>query len=260
MRVRDAKSLQLKKTLALSPNIETADIAMNEREGFLYAVGVEKNRSIVVATYSLINGGLLAENVLSTGSESPNLSVSLSADGQTLATAINDPGNRASHGAVSICRRNNAELTCKTFAQKFGIAQVGFRGDGYVLFLSAEFADRRTRGECLYEMPIATYSLNPRAYCKEDSGVHYAFAPIGINRLVAFTGYASYNPLTENTRAIANYASVWAVEPKQVVAVTSGFGDWGPVQSFVRIVADSQNENHFLVFQPGMNVINLYDL
>jgi hypothetical protein len=260
VRVRDAKSLQLRRVLTLNPNIETADFAANDREEVLYTFGVEKDRSIVLATYSLLNGILLSETVLSTNSETPNLSVSLSNDGKALAVAINDPANKKGKGGVSICRRQGTSLTCKTILQKFGVAQVGFRGGSYVLFVSEEFADRRTRGDCLQEMSISTYAVDSHAFCKEDSGVHYAFAPLGVNRVVAFTGYATYNPLTENTHAIANYASVWTIEPKRIVAVTNTFGDWGPVQSFIRIVADGQNENHFMVFQDGVNLINLYDM
>ena len=149
---------------------------------------------------------------------------------------------------------------CKTPQLKKPVGKLAFKNDDEALFVSSSFADHgfSSRHDCINSISTATLAVDQHAYCV-DTGAHYALALIQARFLVAYSGYATFNPITETTRNVTDAISVWDLESRHIVAVAKFTGTQAS-QTGMRIIASTAGEKQFLVFNTFGADILLFDL
>ena len=249
----------MKQVVALTAGIRLDDLAVSERQDVVYTVGVNQSGTLIIGSYSLTNGIPLKETEASEGFRYPSVSLAIADGGQHLAMAVEDPGNRKMRGAIIICNTNDQPMACRSVPQKEFVAQAAFLYDSSLLFVSSVLATAHS-SECVQSLQLATFKIETQAFCSKDGPAHYALAVLGRDRVIAFTGYVKRNGFTENTTAVKNDASVWSVEPRRIVALAGDGGNSGALQNEMRIVADHQGDNRFMIFRRFAGTVSVYEL
>ena len=143
------------------------------------------------------------------------------------------------------------------------ISEARFSDNDALLVVSSELADRGSgsRARCLQSITISTLSIDTHAYCRPGFGAHYAFGE-GNDFVVAYSGYASYNWMTENTRVVASSISIWQKDSRRLIALGELSEGSTVHQSSGRIVGDAFRRGRFMFFNVagGMPELLLYDL
>ncbi len=249
---------QSRKEVQFGPDGQVSDFAVNEREKLLYVVSVTQKGAVVLSTYSFERGNRLQSQTLSTSLEFPVVSIAISDDGNAIAVAVSDPLNRKMRGSIVVCAKNGGDTECRETMEKYGIAETSFLTRNILLFVTSSFAGRGNRADCVQEMDVSSRTIDPHAFCREGTGVHYSLATIGRDAVVGFTGTASYNGFLETTKATNNDFTVWNVESRRVVATTNNINMSG-FQGGIRLVADKTGAARFLGFQRLGSTVFLYD-
>jgi hypothetical protein len=232
---------------------------LNEKRQRIYAAGLTRGKGISLTEYGFDTGNIIRQTQLSDLDDCYPISIGSSRAASNPTFVVYGPAGGSSRGAIAICQEQGT-TSCKTAQVKKPVGKLAFKRDDEALFVSSSFADHSfsSRHDCINSISISTLAVDQHAYCA-DTGAHYALALIQDRFLLAYSGYATFNPITETTRNVTNIISVWDSESRRIVAVAKFTGTQAS-QNGMRIVASAAGEKQFLVFNTFGADVLLFDL
>ncbi|MGB7728820.1 MAG: hypothetical protein WBL50_12370 [Candidatus Acidiferrum sp.] len=207
----------------------------------------------------LSTGVLIKQSVLPELNDCYPVSVALAGNRPSVSLAVYGSAGGETYGIIELCQ-DHETISCTSVKSKSGIGQVEFATSDTALFVSSSFADRSyaSRHNCVKRLSVRTLQVDQRAYCAEY-GVHYALAIIKNRFLLGYSGYATYNWITETTRSLTEDISIWDVTSGHLLAVAKCPSTLGSPQGSVRIVAASSDKMQFLAFNTFGADVFLFD-
>ena len=257
--VLDGDSFDAKREINLDKWTNTYDFVVNEKGHRIYVVGLTRGKGVSLTEYGFDTGNLIRQTLLSDLDDCYPISIDSSLATSNSTIAVYGPAGGSSRGAIAICQEQST-VSCKTTQLRKPVGKLAFKNDDEALFVSSPFADHgsSSRHDCINSISTATLAVDQHAYCA-DTGAHYALALIQARFLLAYSGYATFNPITETTRNVTDAISVWDSESRHIVAVGKFTGTQAS-QTGMRIIASTAGEKQFLVFNTFGADILLFDL
>ena len=210
--VVDGDTLDVKQQITLDKWTNTYDFEITDDGQHVYTVGLTRGRGVTITKYVFSSGELLMQTALTDFDDYYPISLAKVQSGHTVNLAVYGSKGGGSRGMISVCQDDDS-LSCKNIKSTEGVGQVQFLGSDKALFVTSSFADRslESKHECIKSLSVKTFQINQRAYCAQ-TGVHYALAILKGHFVIGYSGYGTYNAITENSKNLNDSVSVWSSE------------------------------------------------
>jgi hypothetical protein len=255
-----------------------ADFAVDDLHSVIFVLSVQRDGSIHLSSYSLLNGKKQKDAVLpatyknAVTYESLESSLSLSQSGQ-IGLHIGGDTRYLTHSGIYFCTDgSNLVCTKSPYSTYYGlISQIHFLEQ---TLLIAD--DKLANGNwgCIESVdpnikysPIRLYAellFHPRRYCVprkvSPSGVHYAVGVVEDKYVIGYTGTTTIRPFWDGfiTPKSSSW-SVWRADTTRVAAVVKEPVSYGMYQFSLRIVA-STTEPLFMTYSHASNALYMYTI
>jgi hypothetical protein len=253
LEIMDPDNLATVGTMAQVDDQVITDFAVDDPHARVLVLSARRDRSIHLASYSLLKGEMQQETILPTAN-STKMSLAVVARTGQIAVAV-DVANRSGNKANVYTCGANPDFACTKVAQIDAVSQINFLGR-QVLVATSVFADNKK--DCILTVDPVMRVVS-REYCSPSTGVHYALGVVDNRYVVGFTGVSKRGWFSEENGSVASSFSVWRAELFHVAAVAKDPTDYGAFQNEIRLVASSA-QPLFIAYQRVSNVLCLYSI
>jgi hypothetical protein len=257
--VLDGDTFEVKREIGLDKWTNTYDFVASEDGERVYVVGLTRGKGVSLTQYAFSTSTLVRQSILPELDDCYPISLALALNGASVDLAIYGSVGGGSYGVIAVCQDHDT-LSCRSIRSKNGVGQLEFSTSGNALFVSSSFADRSlgSRHDCIRRLSVATLQVNQHAYCTEY-GAHYALAIIQNRFVLGYSGYATYNWVTETTKNLTESVSIWDAASGRLLAVAKCPSTLGSPQTAVKIIPERSGKMQFLVFNTFGADIFLFD-
>ena len=244
----DGDTFDVKQRITLDKWTNVYDFEISEDGEHIYTIGLTRGRGVTLTKYVFSSGELLHQTTLPDFDGYYPISITAVQRDRTVDLAVYGSKGGGSKGMISVCR-DRESISCKGIESKEGVGQAQFWGSDKVLFVSTSFADRSlaSRRDCVKSLSVTNFQINQRAYCAQ-TGVHYALAITKEHFVIGYSGYGTYNAITENITNLNDSVSIWSSESGRLIAVLKLPVTFFYPQDYVRIIPEQTSNRQFLVF------------
>jgi len=253
LEIVDPITLKTVGTMARTDDQIISDFAVDDPHKKVFVLSTQRNNSIRLTSYSLLNGGK-QDVAIVPGVEFTDLSIAINQKTGQIGISVDTPGRSGNKANVFTCR-DVPNLMCARVVQINSVSQLVFFGS-HLLIATSSFADDKK--DCIVAIDSVSKSAS-REYCSPSTGVHYAVGVVDAKYVVGFTGIGKRKWFNEENESVTSSFSIWRAENPHVAAVAKDPTDYGAFQNEVRLVA-SATEPLFIAFQRVSNVLYLYDI
>lgn len=260
----DPQTLDIQSKISVGSSFNVAGIS--DENATIYAISARGSKPATLTNYDLRTGNLTKKTVL------PELNYEASVvtvaaggpNGQTILVQrdmqpLTVPQRNST---VTLCGSDG--VACKTVPVSMPVSSFCTSGDS-LLLVSDDFADHgsKSRSQCVGKLNLSTLRIDPQAYCRPDTGVHYSIAAVGNDLVVGYSGYGAKRGWLDDGLVVnkSSSLSVWDTKSGKLI----GIADLPHGKSFTltaaAIQADASGKKRFLFYNSEEgNEILIYDL